>query len=67
MCVYSYCYVYIFLLLCLRSFIVSYVLFCVFCFHFVILCIVGVQMRNVLLPTGVNPITVNKYIIYRIL
>jgi hypothetical protein len=32
-------------------------------FHCVVLCIVCVQMCTVLLPPGVNPIAVNKYII----
>jgi hypothetical protein len=31
--------------------------------HCVVLCIVGAQMCTVLLPLGVNPIAVNKYII----
>jgi len=48
---YFYCYVYVFLLLCM---------FCVYCFHCV-LCIAFVYMCTVLLPPGVNPIAVNKY------
>jgi hypothetical protein len=40
-----------------------YVPFCIFYFHCVVLCIVCVQMCTVLLPPGVNPIAVNKYII----
>jgi hypothetical protein len=32
-------------------------------FHCVVLCIVCVYMCNVLLPPGVNPIAVNKYIV----
>jgi len=31
-------------------------------FHCVVLCTVCMQMCTVLLPTGVNPIAVNKYI-----
>jgi len=31
-------------------------------FRYVVLCIVCVQMCTVLLPPGVNPIAVNKYI-----
>jgi hypothetical protein len=56
---------YIFLLLFLCILIVMYVLFCIFCFHFVVLCIVCVQMCTVLLPPGVNPNAV-KYMIYHI-
>jgi len=51
---------YVFLLLCLCILIVMYVLFCAFCFivlfHVLFVC-------TVLLPPGVNPIAVNKYII----
>ena len=36
-------------------------------FHFVVLCIVCVYMCTVLLPAGVDPIAINKYIIYRII
>jgi len=51
---YFYCYVYVFLLLCM---------FCTaYCFHCVDLSIVCVEMCTVLLPLGVNPIAVNKYI-----
>ena len=58
---YSYFYFYaLFLCLCI---IVMYVLFCRFCFHCVVLSIVCVQMCTVLLPPGVNPIAVNKYIV----
>ena len=49
---------YVFLLLCLFTLIVMYVLF-----HCVVLCIVGVQMCAVLLRPGDNTIAVNKYII----
>ena len=48
MCVYSYCYV------CSVPGIL---------FHCVVMCIVCLQMCNVLLPPGVKPIAVNKYII----
>ena len=48
---------YVFLLLCFCILIVMYVLFCVFCF-IVLFCVLFVC-----LPPGVNPITVNKYII----
>jgi len=48
MFMYSYCYV--FSVLCILS-------------HFVVLCIVCMQMCIVLLPPGVNTISVNKYII----
>ena len=51
MFMYTYLYVYGFLLLCM------------FCFHCVVLCIVCVQMCTVLLPPGVNPTAVNKHII----
>jgi len=54
---------YLLLLLCLYILIVVCVLFCLFCFHGVVLCIVCVKMCTVLLPPGVNPIAVNKYII----
>jgi len=33
-----------------------YVLFCIFCFHGVVLCIVCVQMCTALLPPSVKPI-----------
>ena len=33
-------------------------------FHCVVLCIVCVQLCTVLMPPGVKPIAVNKYIIY---
>jgi len=40
----------------------SCVILCIFCIC-VVLCIVCVQMCTVLLPPGVNPIAVNKYIV----
>jgi len=40
--------------------IVMYVLFCVFCFHCVVLCTVCVLMCTVLLSPGDNPTEVNK-------
>jgi hypothetical protein len=52
---------YVFLLLCLCIRIMC-VLFRIFCFHCVVLCIVCMYMCAVLLPPGVNPIAVNKYI-----
>ena len=42
--------------------IVMYVPFCVFWF-IVVLCMVCISMCTVLLPRGVNPIAVNKYVI----
>ena len=53
----------VFLLLCLCILIFMYVLFCIYSFNCVVLCIVCVKMCSVLLPSGVNPIAVNKYII----
>ena len=64
---------YAFLLLCLCILIVIFMYsFCYICsvlcilFHFVVLCTVCVYMCSVLLPPGVNPIAVNKYISYHI-
>jgi hypothetical protein len=64
---------YVFLLLCLCIPIVIFMhSFCYVCsvlcilFHFVVLCTVCVYMCSVLLPPGVNPIAVNKYISYHI-
>jgi len=54
---------YVLLLLCLCTRIVMYVLFCIFCFHCIVLYTVCVYMCTALLPPGVNPIAVNKYII----
>jgi len=56
MFMYSYCYVYVFLLLCMSVLGIL--------FHCVALCIVCVQICTVLLTPGVNPIPVNKYIIF---
>ena len=54
---YSYRYVYVFLLLCM------FFLFCsVNSVSFVVLCTVCVYMCTVLLPLAVNPIAVNKYV-----
>jgi len=54
---------YVLLFLCLYILIFLYVLFCRFCFHCV-LCIVCVyKMCTVLLPLGVNPNAIKKYII----
>ena len=36
-------------------------------FYCIVLCIVCVSMCTVLLPPGVNPIAVNKYIVYHIM
>jgi hypothetical protein len=36
---------------------------CIYCLFCVVLCTVCVQMCTVLLPPGVNPIAVNKYMI----
>jgi hypothetical protein len=63
---YFHCYVFEFLLLYLCILIVMYVL-CIL-FHCVVLYIVCVLKYTVLLPPGMNPIAVNKYIIpYRML
>ena len=51
---------YVFLCLCII--IVMYVLFWVFCF-IVLFCVLFVCNCTVLLPPGVNPTVVNKYII----
>ena len=51
---YTYCYVHVLLLLCMfRS---------VYSVHCVVVCTVCVQMCTVLLPPGVNPVAVNKYL-----
>jgi hypothetical protein len=62
---------YVFLLLCyvllLLMSMQSYFYVCSILgilFHCVVLCIVCVYMCTVLLPPSVNPIAVNKYIIY---
>ena len=47
--------------------IVMYVLFGIFCFHYVVQCAVCVYMCTVLLPPGHNPTAVNRYIIYHII
>jgi len=53
---------YVFSVLCLCTLIVLYVLFCVFCF--IVFCVLFVcKCLNVILPLGVNPIAVNRYII----
>jgi hypothetical protein len=60
------------MVVCLVSFCLVLYIMCSYCyvcsvlyilFHFVVLCIVCVSMRSVLLPPGVNPITVNEYTI----
>ena len=51
---------YVFLLWCLCILIFMYLLFCIFCFT-VLFCVLFVC--TILLPPGVNPIAVNKYII----
>ena len=67
---YSYCYVYVFLLLCLCILTVMFMnSYCHICsvlgtlFNCVVLCTVCVQMCTVLMPPGVKPIAVNKYIV----
>jgi hypothetical protein len=59
-------YVFLFLCILIVMFMYTYRYVCsVLCilFHYVVLCIVCVYMCTVLLPPGVNPIAVNKYII----
>ena len=61
MFIYSYCYVYVFLLLCMICSL-YFVSLCCILFHGDILCIVCVQMCTIQLPLGFNPIAVNGYI-----
>jgi hypothetical protein len=57
--IYPFCHVYVFLLLLCMS-VLS------IAFHCVVVCTVCVSMCTVLLPPGVNPIAVNKYILSHI-
>ena len=59
---YSYCHV-MYFLLCLCILISKYVPFLGTLSHCVVLCIVFVYICTVLLPPGVNPVAVNKYIL----
>jgi len=66
-CIYSYMFCMLLFNFVQVSLMYTYCYMCsVLCtlFHCVVLFIVCVQMCTVLLPLGVNPIAVNKYIIY---
>ena len=64
-CIFCSVYSVLYILFCIFCSVYSvlYILFCIFCFHCIVLCIVCAWKCAVLLPPGVNPVAVNKYII----